>query len=386
MTSSVSLLRSSLALALIAALAASCAQGPPSAPVRSDAATFRVTEFARGLEHPWGAVFLPDGSGDMLVTERPGRLRRVTADGRVSPPIPGVPEVAASGQGGLLDIALAPDFASSREIFFCHGSAVPEGGALTRLSRARLSADGTRLEGTATVLDAGPPQRLSWEHYGCRIAFSPDGRYLFFATGERKQSERAQRLDDLAGKVLRLARDGSVPPDNPFVGRADARPEIWSYGHRNPQGLAFNPWTGSLWEAELGPRGGDEVNVIRRGANYGWPVVSQGLAYSGFRFTEHRSLPGMEDPAYNWTPSVSPSGIAFYDGAEFPGWRGSLFLATLSPPQLVRLTTAGDRVTGEERLLQGLVRMRHVLVGPDGRLYILTDEPNGRILRLDPAR
>jgi len=380
----VSLLRMSVALALAAGLAVSCAQTLPEAPVRSQAANFRVTVFARGLEHPWGAVFLPDGSGDMLVTERPGRLRRVAADGTVSPPIPGVPEVAARGQGGLLDIALAPDFARTREVFFCHGAAV-EGGDLTRLSRARLSADGTRLEGTATVLDAAPPQRLSWEQYGCRIAFSPDGRYLFLSTGERKQSERAQRLDDLAGKVLRLARDGSVPPDNPFVGRAGARPEIWSYGHRNPQGLAFNPWTGSLWEAELGPRGGDEVNVIRRGANYGWPIVTLGMAYSGFRFTEHTSLPGMEDPVYNWTPSVSPSGIAFYDGAAFPGWRGSLFLATLNPPQLVRLTTQGDRVTGEERLLAGLTRMRHVLVGPDGRLYILTDEANGRILRLDPA-
>lgn len=368
--------RALLALALLAGPAAA-----QEAPVVSERATFRVTAFATGLEHPWGAAFLPDGS--LLVTERPGRLRRIAPDGRVSAPLSGVPQVEAAGQGGLLDIALAPDFARTREVFLCQAAAV-EGGALTRLIAARLSPTHDALSGVRRLLDATPAQASGRLHFGCRIVFGRDG-HLYLSTGERNQRERAQRLDDLAGKIIRLTREGRVPPDNPFVGRPGARPEIWSYGHRHPQGLAVNPWTGSLWEAEFGPRGGDEINIIQRGANYGWPVVSHGREYWGPRISRETSAPGMTDPIHVWVPSVSPSGIAFYDGAAFPGWRGSLFVAALNTPGLVRLSTEGDRVTGEERLLTGLARMRHVLVGPDGRVYLLTDSPQGAVLRLDPA-
>lgn len=351
------------------------------APVASERASFRVTTFATGLERPWGAAFLPDGS--LLVTERVGRLRRVGADGRVSAPLGGVPQVDSGPQGGLLDIALAPDFARTREVFICQAALV-EGGSLTRLVAARLAPAGDALVGLRRLLDATPAQASGKLHYGCRIAFGPEG-HVFLSTGERNQRDRAQRLDDLAGKVIRLARDGRVPPDNPFVGQQGVRPEIWSYGHRHPQGLAFNPWTGSLWEAEFGPRGGDEINVIRRGANFGWPVVSHGREYWGPRISREVSAPGLDDPIHVFAPPISPSGIAFYDGAAFPGWRRSLFVAALNTPGLVRLTTEGDRVVGEERLLTGMVRLRHVLAGPDGRLYLLTDETEGRILRLDPA-
>jgi glucose/arabinose dehydrogenase len=368
-----------LALAALAVLAAPAAA--EDRPIVSERATFHVRLFASGLEHPWGAAFLPDGS--LLVTERPGRLRRIMPDGRVSAPLAGVPRVEAVGQGGLLDVALPPDFARTREVFLCQ-AALTEGGALTRLVVARLAPDADALIGLRLVLDAAPAQASGRLHYGCRIVFGPEG-HIFLSTGERNQRARAQRLDDLAGKIIRLTRDGRVPPDNPFVGRADARPEIWSLGHRNPQGLAFNPWTGSLWEAEFGPRGGDEINIIRRGANYGWPVVSHGREYWGPPISRETSAPGFEDPLHVFDPPVSPSGIAFYDGAAFPGWRRSLFVAALNTPGLVRLATEGDRVVGEERLLTGRWRIRHVVVGPEGRLYLLTDEGEGKILRLDPA-
>ncbi|WP_270935829.1 PQQ-dependent sugar dehydrogenase [Falsiroseomonas oryzae] len=381
--------RSLLALLLGLPLSAQAQQGEV---VRAQGTSFRLTTFASGLERPWGAAVLPDGR--LLVTERPGRLRLLSADGAVSPPLAGVPSVEAARQGGLLDVALAPDFATTREVFLCHAMLV-QGGALTRLTRARLAENSRGLEEVRPVLDATPPQSSGRLHYGCRIAFGRDG-HLFLSTGDRYETkERAQRLDDLAGKVLRLTRDGRVPADNPFVGRVApeargqglARPEIWSYGHRNPQGLALNPWTGSLWAAEFGARGGDEVNLIRPGANYGWPLVSHGVDYDGSRIgTGRQTAPGVTEPLFHWTPSVSPSGIAFYDGAAFPSWRGSLFLAALNPPGLVRLSTEGDRVTGEERLLfdRG-IRMRHVVVAPDGALLVLTDEARGRILRLSPG-
>jgi glucose/arabinose dehydrogenase len=343
---------------------------------------FNVATFAEGLEHPWGAALLPDGR--LLVTERPGRLRLVGVDGSVSAPIAGVPPVVARDQGGLLDIALAPDFATTRDVFLCMAAEAADG-VLTRLIRARLSADATALDEVRTVLDAAPGQRTGGRHFGCRIAFGPDG-HLFLSTGERGQGPRSQALGDLAGKVLRITRDGRVPADNPFVGRDGARPEIWSYGHRNPQGLAVNPWTGSLWAAEFGARGGDEVNLVLPGRNYGWPLVSHGTDYDRSPIgTGQARAPGIEDPLFYWTPAVSPSGMAFHHGGVFPGWRGSLFLAALNPPGLVRLATEGDRVTGEERLLFGRgVRLRQVVVARDGALLILTDESSGRILRLTP--
>ncbi len=345
-------------------------------------AAFRVATVARGLEHPWGAAFLPDGR--MLVTERPGRLRVVGHDGALGSPIAGVPPVVSAGQGGLLDVQLAPDFPATREVYFClAGEAVD--GVLTRLARGRLAEGEGRLEGVETLLDAGPGQPRGRGHFGCRIAFGRDGK-LYMTTGDRQNvKERAQRPDDLAGKVLRLERDGRPAAGNPFVGRAGGRPEIWTMGHRSPQGLQLNPATGSLWEVEMGPRGGDEVNVLRPGGNYGWPVVGRGIDYDGSRIHEAASRPDMVDPVRWWVPVISPSGAAFYDGARFPAWRGSLFLAGLNPPGLTRLSTDGDRVTGEERVLRGGPRLRHVLERPDGLLYLLTDEDDGRVLRLEPA-
>ena len=351
--------------------------------LRSQRAEFRLTTFAQGLERPWGAALLPDGR--LLVTERPGRLRLVGTAGEVSPPLGGVPAVEARGQGGLLDIALAADFAASREVFLCHAMLV-QGGALTRLVRARLAADGTALEQVTPLLDATPAQSSGRNHFGCRIAVGPEG-WLHLSTGDRYADKmRAQRLDDLAGKILRVDREGRAHPGNPFIGQAGARAEILSLGHRNPQGLAFNPWTGSLWQAEFGARGGDEINVIQPGRNYGWPLVTHGRDYDGSPIGRGRSAPGLENPVHVWVPSVSPSGIAFYDAAAFPGWRRSLFVAALNPPGLVRLSTEGDQVTGEERLLVDLgVRMRQVVVARDGALLVLTDEARGRILRVGPA-
>ncbi|MDP3415605.1 PQQ-dependent sugar dehydrogenase [Falsiroseomonas sp.] len=375
------MIRSILALALLALPLPALAQDGEI--VRSERATFRLTTFATGLERPWGAALLPDGR--LLVTERPGRLRVVGRDGAVSRPVEGVPQVEAASQGGLLDVALGPDFETSREIFLCSATLV-QGGALTRLIRARLSADASALEAVTPLLDATPPQSSGRQHYGCRIAFGPDGR-LYLSTGDRNVDRmRSQRLDDLAGKVLRVDREGRPQRDNPFADRAGARGEIFTYGHRNPQSLAFNPWTGTLWQAEHGPRGGDELNLIRPGANYGWPVVTHGVNYSGTTISEQKSAPGMEDPIRVWTPVISPSGIAFYDHAAFPGWQRSLFIAALNSPGLVRLSTEGDRVTGEERLLfDRRIRMRDVLVGQDGAVLVLTDEAQGRILRLAPA-
>lgn len=378
------MIRRTLLAALLLLPAAARAQEGET--VTSQAARFRLSTFATGLERPWGAAVLPDGR--LLVTERPGRLRLVGTDGQVSAPLGGVPPVEAQGQGGLLDVALAPDFERTRELFLCHATLVP-GGALTRLTRARLAPDGTALEDAAPVLDAAPAQAQGRNHFGCRIAFGRDG-HLYLSTGDRYiTKDRAQRLDDLAGKVIRLTRDGRVPADNPFVGRQGARPEIFSYGHRNPQGLALNPWTGRLWAVEFGARGGDEVNLLRAGANYGWPIVSHGVDYDRTPIgTGQRSAPGIEEPLAAWEPgkNFSPSGAAFYDGAAFPAWRGSLFLAALNPPGLVRLTTEGDRVTGEERLLfDRRIRMRQVVVARDGSLLVLTDEARGRILRLTPG-
>ncbi|MGK7869213.1 PQQ-dependent sugar dehydrogenase [Falsiroseomonas sp. E2-1-a20] len=371
-----------LALALLPLLGLSPARAQEGEVVRSERESFRLTTFATGLERPWGAALLPDGR--LLVTERVGRLRLVGRDGAVSAPLRGVPEVEAASQGGLLDVAVAPDFDRTREVFLCQAMLV-QGGALTRLVRARLAADGTALEAVTPLLDATPAQSSGRQHYGCRIAFGPDGR-LFLSTGDRNVDRmRAQRLDDLAGKILRVDREGRPQQDNPFASQAGARAEVFSYGHRHPQGLAFNPWTGSLWSSEYGPRGGDEINIIRPGANYGWPVVTHGVNYSGTQISDRKSAPGMVDPIHVWTPVVSPSGIAFYDGQAFPGWQRSLFVAALNAPGLVRLTTEGDRVVAEERLLfDRRIRMRDVLVAQDGAVLVLTDEASGRILRLAP--
>ncbi|RVT95618.1 PQQ-dependent sugar dehydrogenase [Rhodovarius crocodyli] len=354
-----------------------------SVTIQTQAGRLRVSKWCGGLSHPWGAAFLPDGR--MLVTEREGRLRLISPDGRAGPPISNLPPLEAAGQGGLLDVKLAADFASSRRIWLSTATLVA-GGALTRLSSARLSADGTRLEDVTAVLDAAPAQSRGRIHYGGRIAVSPDGRHVFLTTGERNENRaRAQSLSDLAGKVLRLTAEGRVPADNPFAGRAGARPEIWSYGHRNPQGIAFSPTTGSLFVAEFGPLGGDELNLIRPGLNYGWPVVSHGRNYDGTIISNRAEAPGMEPPLRAWVPAISPSGLAFgpMDG-RITGWRGSAFMCCQNTPGLLRIAMQGDRPGAEERLLWNEHRVRLLVFNQEGSGHVLVDADEGMILRIEP--
>jgi glucose/arabinose dehydrogenase len=351
---------------------------------QSSAGPLKVEAVAGGLVNPWALAFLPDGR--MLVTERPGRLRIVTREGQISAPAAGLPEVWASGQGGLLDAIADRDFARNAAIYFCFAERV-SGGGRTAVARATLAGDAgaPKLDDVRTIFRQEGPLS-SGNHYGCRIAQAPDG-HLFVALGDHyTYRDEAQNLANHLGKLVRIAPDGAVPKDNPFVGRADARPEIWSYGHRNPQSLAFDPASGKLWEIEHGPRGGDEVNIPEKGRNYGWPVIGYGIDYNGAKIHEGTAKAGMEQPVKYWVPSIAPSGMAFYDGALFPAWRGSLFTGALAGRMLVRLSRDGDRVTGEERLLQNLnERIRDVRTGPDGAIWLLTDSAWGRLLRVTPA-
>ncbi|HVI26909.1 MAG TPA: PQQ-dependent sugar dehydrogenase [Xanthomonadaceae bacterium] len=359
------------------------AQTSPSAPAAAtDATQPRVTEVARGLEHPWAVAPLADGS--FLVTERPGRLRRISATGELSAPIAGVPEVWAHGQGGLLDVVPAPDFARSRRIYLSYAEPGPDGTAGTAVATATLGDDALA---DVRVIYRQQPKLEGPMHFGSRIAFDRAG-HVFISQGERNQKTLAQDLTKLQGKLVRLNLDGSVPDDNPFVGRADARPEIWSYGHRNMQGLAVDPRTGTLWESEHGPRGGDELNLPQAGKNYGWPLASFGMDYGTNRpYPETRgtAVPGTEPPHHVWKKSPGLSGMAFYTGHPGSPWNDSLFLGALADQNLIRLSLDGDRITGEERLLDDLgARIRDVRVGPDGNLYVLTDESDGRLLRIAP--
>jgi len=348
--------------------------------LRIDGSALELVRLAGPLEHPWGMAFLPGGG--MLVTERPGRLRLIDEAGRLDPrPIDGVPRVWARGQGGLLDVALPPDFATSRLVYLAY--AAPLGnGAATRVARGRL--DGHRLADLEVVLTADPPGS-GGRHFGSRLVFGRDGK-LYVSTGDRGEMDRAQKLDDLAGTILRIEPDGRIPDDNPFVGRAGVRPEIWAYGIRNAQGLATNPWTGELWEHEHGARGGDEVNIIEKGANYGWPLVTHGVDYSGLPIGRGKTMPGVVDPIWVWTPSIAPSGMAFYDSDRIPGWKGSLLVGALAAQMLVRLELDGRKVVKEHRLLQYEIgRIRDVRMGPDGLVYLLTDAVDGALWRLGPA-
>jgi aldose sugar dehydrogenase len=348
----------------------------------SSAGQLEVQTIATGLVHPWALAFLPDGK--MLVTERPGRMRIVSAEGQLSPPLKNVPEVWATGQGGLLDVITDRGFAQNRTIFFCYAERA-SGSGRTAIARAKLN-DGTgRLDETKVIFRQEGPL-TSGNHYGCRIAQANDGN-LFVTLGDHFSArDEAQNLANHLGKVIRIAPDGSAPPDNPFIGRDGAKPEIWSYGHRNEQGLAINPANGELWEIEHGPRGGDEVNIVAKGKNYGWPVIGFGIDYSGAKIHEATARDGMEQPVKYWVPSIAPSGAAFYSGKLFPKWNGSLFTGALAGKMLVRLQLNGNTVTGEERLLQNLYeRIRDVRQGPDGALWLLTDNSAGRILRVSPA-
>ena len=370
-----------LAHALFAALAAA-ASAAQAETFRTEKHEVRVVTVAKGLSHPWGLAFLPDGR--MLVTERPGRMRIVAMDGRVSPPLAGVPEVYARGQGGLLDVTLHPDFARNRLVYFSYAEPGP-GGAGTAAAMARLSDDGARLE-TLKVVFRQQPKAEGGVHFGSRLVFARDGR-LFITIGERNQMDLAQDISVNRGQVIRIEADGRIPADNPFVNRNGARPEIWSYGHRNPQGAALHPQTGKLWTVEHGPAGGDEVNIPLPGRNYGWPVIGYGNHYNGRPIGVGTHKEGMEPAVYYWNPAIAPSGMDFYTGDKFPGWRGNMLIAVLKEQMLVRLELSGEKVVREERMLRGIGdRLRHVRTGPDGYVYLLTDESDGRILRVEPAR
>jgi glucose/arabinose dehydrogenase len=371
-------------LAAAAALFAVFLASATAQTVTSSAGPLRVETIARGLDHPWGLAFLPDGR--MLVTERPGRLRLVGRDGTLSPPLAGVPKVFARGQGGLLDIALDRDFASNATVYFCFAEP-GEGGARTSLGRARLAAEGTpALEDVAVIFRQQGPLSTS-NHFGCRVVQARDGN-LFLAMGDHfTQRDEAQNLANHIGKIVRIRPDGSVPSDNPFVGKQGARPEIWSYGHRNIQGAALHPETGALWIHEHGARGGDEINIPEAGKNYGWPVITYGVDYSGAKIGVGTAKEGMEQPIHYWVPSIAPSGMAFYTGDLFPAWKGDLFVGALAGQLVARLDLDGRKVTDEERLLRNVgARIRDVRQGPDGALWLLTDAGDGRLLRVTPAR
>jgi glucose/arabinose dehydrogenase len=366
-------------------MAVACAahpQGPAphSTQPKSIAGAVRVEAVASGLEHPWGLEILPDGR--ILVTERPGRLRIVARDGRVSPPLTGVPTVFAKGQGGLLDVALDPAFARNRVIYLSYAEPGAGGTAGTAVARARLNDAGLD---SVRVIYQQQPKVTGGNHFGSRIVFRGDGT-MFITQGERfDYRQQAQDLNSLLGKVVRINPDGTVPKDNPFVGRGDARPEIWSYGHRNMQGAAIEPATGRFWTIEHGAAGGDELNHPEAGKNYGWPVITYGIDYNGRRIGIGAVKEGMEQPVFYWDPVIAPSGMTFYTGNAFPGWKGDMFVGSMNPGCLVRLVIKNGQVALEERYLGDLhERIRDVQEGADGLLYLITDNSNGRVLRVLP--
>ena len=356
--------------------------------VKSAKADFRVETVASGLDHPWSLAFLPDGR--MLVSERPGRLRILERDGKLSP-VEGVPAVAAVGQGGLLDIVLAPDFKESRVVYFSFAEPRGPAGAVNPNGTSLASARFLEEEGKARLADVKvifrqEPAVEGGLHFGSRIAIARDGT-LFLTTGERNLKSPAQDLGNHLSKVIRVKADGALPPDNPFVGRKDAKPEIWSYGHRNIQAAAIHPMSGKLWIVEHGPKGGDEINVPEKGKNYGWPVIGYGVDYSGAKIHDSTHKDGMEQPIHYWVPSIAPSGMAFYTGDAFPGWKGNLFVGALALTHLNRLELDGEKIVKEERLLSNLgLRIRDVRQAPDGTLWLLTDARDGKVLHIVPAK
>ena len=365
--------------------------GQTRAPEAKSHVAFDVVTVAEGLETPWGLVFLPGGK--MLVTERPGRLRVVSADGVLSPAVTGMPAVDPRGQGGLLDVLLDRQFAANPLIYWSYAEPHGDGTTNTAVARGKF-VDGPepRVESVEVIYHQAPSLN-STLHYGGRLVWNRDGT-LFVTQGERSTTEgrmQAQRMDGLLGKIVRLNADGSIPKDNPFVGKEGVRPEIWSLGHRNVQAATLNPATGELWEVEHGTRGGDEINISRKGKDYGWPTIAYGIEYAGGPITGNMTAKeGMEQPLYYWDPVIAPSGMIFYTGELFPAWKGSLFIGGLASKNLVRLDLKGERVTGEERLLKDLQpateRIRDVVQGPEGAIYLLTDNPKGRILKLVPKR
>ncbi|WP_164841007.1 PQQ-dependent sugar dehydrogenase [Sinorhizobium meliloti] len=376
------MMRAAVFLALAAAVAVArhetaTAQDSPRM-LDTESGPVSVEVFAGGVEHPWGAALLPDG--DMLVTERPGRLRLVSAEGAVGEPIEGVPDVFAQGQGGLLDVALDPDFATNRTVYLSFAEE-REGGAATSVGRGRLNDDATALS-DFKIIFRQEPAASGENHFGSRLAFAPDGK-LFITLGERFDMQEAQDPANHLGTIVRLNPDGAIPDDNPFVGRVGAD-EIWSYGHRNVQSAAIHPETDVLWTAEMGPMGGDELNIPEAGKNYGWPVVSWGRHYTGERIPDPPSRPEFAGSIHSWTPVISPSGMMFYTGDLFADWRGDLLIGGLSAGGIVRVQTDGQKVTGEE-VLSLEARVRDLLQASDGSVLALIDAASGRILRLRPA-
>jgi glucose/arabinose dehydrogenase len=346
--------------------------------LETKAATLKVRKVAKDLQFPWGLAFLPDGR--MLVTERPGRLRIIDKDGKISEPLKGVPEVFAEQQGGLLDVAVDPKFTENGLVYLSY-SERGQSGAGTAVARGKLGEVG--LENVEVIFRQKPKVDRGL-HYGSRLVFAPDGK-LFVTLGERFKFAPAQDLSTTLGKIVRINPDGSVPEDNPFVGQEGKLPEIYSYGHRNPQGAAIHPETGKLWETEFGPLGGDELNIIEPGKDYGWPLVSWGKHYDGKEIPDPPTRPEFTDAIKYWSPVISPSGITFYTGDKIPGWKGNLLIAGLSAQGIVRLTLDGDKVVDEERIPLK-ARIRDVVQGPDGAVYALTDKPDGSILRITQMR
>ncbi len=349
--------------------------------IKSQEHSFRVVKIVEGLERPWSLAFLPDGR--MLVTERAGGLRIVGKDGKLDPqPVSGVPRAAAVGQGGLLDVALHPRFAENSLVYLSY-AARGEGGFGTEVMRGKLIVN--RLENVQVIFRM-QPKSGGGRHFGSRLVFDREG-YLYVTLGDRGEQDRAQKPDDHAGSVIRLHDDGRVPRDNPFAGKPGWKPEKYTLGNRNMQGAALHPESGLLWTHEHGPQGGDEINVIRAGVNYGWPVITYGVNYGiGTRIGEGTHKSGMAQPVHYWVPSIAPSGMAFYTGHKFPAWRGDLFVGALRDQMLVRLKFDGEKVVREERMLKNAMgRIRDVRNGPDGHLYLLTDESNGVLARLEPA-
>ena len=369
-------MRLSVALAAGAALAvhASMALGQVQ---EGEEHAFRVEVVAEGFSHPWGLAFIPGGG--MLVTERSGRLNRLDADGGGRVEITGLPDVATGNQGGLLDVVLHPDFSDNQWVYLSY-SKPGEGGAATAVGRGRL--DGERLEDFEELFIA-TPYTGGGRHFGSRLAFDAE-HYLYISTGDRGNRDSAQELDNHHGKIIRLTDDGQIPGDNPFLGQPDAMPGIYSYGLRNPQGMFLHPVTGEIWIHEHGPRGGDEINIIRAGLNYGWPKVTHGREYHGPEIGPD-SMEGMEDPLHHWTPSIAPSGVAYYDGDAFPRWQGNLFVGALAQTHLARVVIEGEQVVHEERLLDDAGwRIRDVRQGPEGGIYLLVDQRRAPLVRLLP--
>lgn len=350
--------------------------------ITSNKQRFRVETLAEGLQNPWSIAKLPDGR--FLVTERPGRLRIIENGKLLASPVEGVPEVWAKGQGGLLDVVLHPDYEKNGWIYLSFSKPLPKG-ALTSIIRGRLKDN--KLVDQEVIFE--PPAEEATEgaaHFGCKLVFDKQG-HLFFSLGDRGDvttpANNAQRTDNVKGKIHRINDDGSIPKDNPFVGKPGARETIWSYGNRNPQGLVMDYATGNLWETEHGPRGGDELNLIEKGKNYGWPVVTYGINYSGTPITDHTEQEGMEPPVIHWTPSIAASGLVFYNGDKFPNWRGNLFAGALAHQKIVRLTLDNGKVTDQEILLEKTGRIRDVRAFDDGFLTIVYDDP-GKVVRLVP--